>query len=121
MRSKELKDRAQLLRDQSFYDLFELMVENSQILKEITPTKRRPWLSHVVEEIYDNQGGKCAICGCDLEYGRHEVDHIIPHCYGGGNERSNLQLACLKCNREKRNLADPTDLLNYLEDRVMNL
>lgn len=121
MRSKELKDRAQRVKSQSLYDLFAVLVENSNILKQIAPAKRKAWLSHVIEELYERQGGRCAICARDLEYGTHEVDHIIPHSYGGGNERSNLQLACQGCNRAKRNSVDPVDLLDYLEDRAMNL
>lgn len=121
MRSQELKKRAQRLEEQSFYDLVAAVIENSKILKEISPVKRRPWIARVVEELYTKQGGACAICGQALEYGSHEVDHIIPHSHGGGNESTNLQLACRSCNRSKRNNVDPVALLDYLENRAMNL
>jgi 5-methylcytosine-specific restriction endonuclease McrA len=49
-----------------------------------------------------------------------DVDHKIPFCYGGGHERTNLQLAHPSCNRSRRSSVDPRDLLRYLEDRYMN-
>lgn len=121
MRSKEIKDMAKRLEQESFYRLFETVVEASEILKSIATSKRKMWISHVIEDLYDQQQGKCAICGLDLDYGSHEVDHIIPHSFGGGNERANLQLACRNCNRSKRNTVDPNSLLEYLEGRAMNL
>lgn len=51
----------------------------------------------------------------------YEVDHIIPFKYGGGNERTNIQLARPPCNLQKGSTVDPHDLLKYLEDRYMNL
>ncbi len=64
-----------------------------------TGTKRtsgRPWLRlrHVVlvEEPV------CQICGCKPSV---EVDHIVPLCKGGTDERSNLQGVCLACHEEK--------------------
>jgi hypothetical protein len=50
-----------------------------------------------------------------------DVDHKIPFCYGGGNERGNIQLAHSACNRLKRAEVNPHDLLAYLEDQYMNL
>lgn len=121
MKSTDLMNRAKALEEKRFLELFQLVVENSEILKSIRPPKRKLWLSHVIERIYLDQDGKCAICNSKLEYGMHEVDHIIPHSYGGGNERANLQLACMSCNRSKRNSVDPVDLLEYLEDVYMNI
>lgn len=42
---------------------------------------------------------------------KHEPDHIIPLQHGGGTEKDNLALACMRCNRYKgANVAsyDPT-------------
>jgi CRISPR/Cas system Type II protein with McrA/HNH and RuvC-like nuclease domain len=121
MKSTDLLNRAKSLESKSFYNLFALVVENSEILKTISTPKRKAWISDVIEEIYHKQNGCCAICGKELEYGSHEVDHVIPHSYGGGNERGNLQLTCITCNRSKRNNVDPHELLKYLEDKAMNL
>jgi len=118
--SGELKKRARSLEQTSFYEFFNILVDCSEILKQIRPVQRRPWLAKVIKEIYSDQEGKCAICAKPLEFGSHEVDHIIPFCYGGGNERGNLRITCVSCNRKKRNLVEPQDLLRYLEDRYMN-
>lgn len=40
----------------------------------------------------------CASCGATELL---TLDHIIPLVYGGTNERSNLQILCLSCNRLK--------------------
>lgn len=64
------------------------------------PTKlRRP--------LYDEQGGRCAICGQEIELDRIDdgryvhIDHRIPHSNGGQTLRGNAQLAHAECNREK--------------------
>jgi 5-methylcytosine-specific restriction endonuclease McrA len=49
-----------------------------------------------------------------------DVDHKIPFCYGGGHERTNLQLAHASCNRSRQSSVAPRDLLRYLESRYMN-
>ena len=118
--ARNLEQRANKLREQSFYQLFESVVECSELLQQINPSRRRPWLASVIEEMFEVQDGLCGICNKPMNFGEHEVDHVIPVCYGGGNERGNLQLAHTKCNRMKRTEVDPHDLLRYLEDRYMN-
>jgi len=119
--SKLLRKQSQNLSRKKNAELFLLLVECSDILKKISPNKRKPWLSRVIEDLYDEQGGRCALCDEPLEFGKHHVDHKIPFCYGGGNERNNIQLAHPSCNRNKRAEVDPHDLLLYLEDRYMNI
>jgi CRISPR/Cas system Type II protein with McrA/HNH and RuvC-like nuclease domain len=97
------------------------VVECSDILKELDPNHRRLWLSELIQDLYREQKGKCGICGRKVEWGDHHVDHIIPFCYGGGNEPANLQIAHPHCNRSKRKEVDPWDLLRYLEGRYLNL
>jgi 5-methylcytosine-specific restriction endonuclease McrA len=121
MNSADILKRSKRLERESFYDLFDALTECSSILNEIKPNKRRMWLIHVVDELYRGQKGLCAICGEKITQRSCEVDHVIPFCYGGGNEKGNLQLACLRCNRTKSKKVDPRDLLEYLEDRAMNL
>lgn len=118
-RTSATKDRAVIQQNHTFSQLFATLVECSDILKAISPAKRRPWLVHVLDEIYQRQNGRCACCAIKLE--SHEVDHIVPFAYGGGNERANLQLLCRPCNRSKGASVEPSILLRYLEDRVMNL
>jgi CRISPR/Cas system Type II protein with McrA/HNH and RuvC-like nuclease domain len=47
----------------------------------------------------ERDGEKCIYCGSTHKI---EVDHIVPLSYGGSNEIENLQLACKRCNFEKR-------------------
>ncbi len=118
--SIDLVKRAKSLEKTSFYQFFDTLVECSEVLKQIRPVRRHPWLVEVIKEIYNDQDGKCALCGEPLELGAHEVDHIIPFCYGGGSERGNIQITCMSCNRKKRHSVEPQYLLRYLEDRYMN-
>ncbi|WP_416367182.1 HNH endonuclease [Pseudomonas tohonis] len=87
----------------------------------MAPTRRRLWIIDVVKDLHREQNGICALCSLPLGLSDIDVDHKIPFCYGGGNERGNIQLAHSSCNRSKRAEVDPHDLLLYLEDRYMNL
>jgi len=78
-------------------------------------------MEQVSRSLHEKQGGICPLCGKKVEFGLHDVDHIIPHSLGGGNERSNLQITHKSCNRSKKASVDLDDLIVYLEDRVMNL
>lgn len=53
-----------------------------------------------VADIRAWQRDKCACCRVPLR-GRGEVDHIIALSNGGSNDRRNLQLLCVTCNRSK--------------------
>jgi len=117
----DLMQRARAIERRSFNELWTLVVETASVLTEIDPPRRRAWLASVVERMVEEQDGFCGLCGLSLSNDAVEVDHIIPFCYGGGNERDNLQVTHMRCNREKRNSVDPVDLLRYLEDRYMNL
>jgi hypothetical protein len=113
--------QAKQLEAETWTDFWSVVVECSDLMKAFHPNKRRPWLSHVIEELYKEQGGLCAIGGEALALSECTVDHRIPFCYGGGNERKNLQLACLSHNQQKGRMGvDPLDLLKYLEDKYMN-
>lgn len=117
---QETYKRSQRIKQETFYTLWDYVEDCSSILKEINPTKRKMWLQDVLDDLYEEQNGKCAICGGQLDSEYH-VDHKIPFSKGGGNERSNLQLAHPKCNQSKGNAVDIIELLNYLEDIYMNL
>lgn len=53
-----------------------------------------------VAAIFLAQKGKCAYCRKKVKE-KYEVDHIVPLAKGGANDKSNLQITCPKCNREK--------------------
>lgn len=51
--------------------------------------------------LLDEQNGKCAYCGCDLnESGKH-LDHIIPISRGGLHTANNVHWTCPTCNLSK--------------------
>ncbi len=51
--------------------------------------------------LFDEQNGKCAYCGCDLnESGKH-LDHIIPIAKGGLHTANNVHWVCPTCNLSK--------------------
>lgn len=55
-------------------------------------------------QLLGRDGENCYLCGNHLEVDRFEVEHIIPRVRGGGDELSNLALACKRCNRAKHGL-----------------
>ncbi len=63
----------------------------------------RGWLSHKKRVyLWQKQGGKCAVCGCDLQGNRIEEDHIQSLEADGDNELDNWQLICaIPCHRDK--------------------
>lgn len=117
----DLAARAKAVERQAYHEFWGNLAECSQILKMMAPARRRLWITHVVQDLHRMQNGLCALCGQPLMLSDMDVDHKIPFCYGGGNERANIQLAHSSCNRSRRAEVDPHDLLNYLEDRYMNL
>ena len=102
-------------------DLWATLEDCSGILAELDPKRRRPFLATVVLDLHSQQGGTCALCGGPLDLSSFHVDHRIPFCWGGGNERGNLQLAHPRCNQSKGDMVELHDLVPYLEDRVLNL
>jgi 5-methylcytosine-specific restriction endonuclease McrA len=95
-------------------DLWPIITECSTILREMAPIKRRLFMDHVITELYEDQGGTCALCGELLELSNLHVDHRIPFTWGGGNEHGNLQLAHPSCNQSKGGSVDLQDLISTL-------
>lgn len=52
--------------------------------------------------LYLAAGGKCEMCGVDLEPGWHG-DHVLPYSKGGATIIENGQALCPECNRKKGN------------------
>ena len=52
-------------------------------------------------EVYERQGGKCAICGRPFDIEMMEADHITPWVEGGRTIADNCQMLCRDCNRRK--------------------
>lgn len=57
----------------------------------------------VLSQLLDRDGSHCAYCQqpTSLTYPDPHVDHVVPKSRGGGNELSNLVIACPACNCSK--------------------
>tara|TARA_R110000744_G_scaffold323010_1_gene428888 strand:+ start:675 stop:1043 length:369 start_codon:yes stop_codon:yes gene_type:complete len=95
--------------------------EATKRLNEIAPIPRKKWVDSVTNQLWMKQGGKCAICHDPMSRESFDVDHIVPHSKGGGNERTNLRLTHVSCNRSRGNNCDRRPVIENLEDRAMNL
>ena len=54
--------------------------------------------------VYKKMNGRCAYCGCELEYKDMQVDHVIPinGCLEQGEDTlDNMLPACRSCNHYK--------------------
>lgn len=65
--------------------------------------------------VYDKCNGRCAYCGCELEYGKMQVDHAKPLKIGGADDISNYLPACRSCNHYKSTL-DVEGYRKYLSE-----
>ena len=55
------------------------------------------------QQVLQESGGRCALCGATKKERPLDIDHIIPKSKGGKNAHENLQVLCSKCNQEKGN------------------
>lgn len=56
--------------------------------------------------VFEKTNGRCAYCGCILDYNTFHIDHIIPKSKSQNNSSdiNNLMPACQDCNLIKSNL-----------------
>jgi 5-methylcytosine-specific restriction endonuclease McrA len=63
------------------------------------------------DELWERQGGCCALCAAPLDddpaLGPTEDDHAVPHALDGGEEIDNRQLVHRACHASKTNTARP--------------
>ena len=81
----------------------------------------------VRKAVYQKYGGRCAYCGCELEYKDMQVDHIVPvyhisplHWDNLGNEIENLMPSCRMCNFYKStfSIEEFRERLQTMTDRL---
>jgi 5-methylcytosine-specific restriction endonuclease McrA len=78
------------------------------------PRQKFPWSEY--KRMYERQGGICPLCQevMPLIRGKIEMDHINPGLVGEEfNARTNRQVVCRGCNREKSALSIPAQAKRY--------
>jgi 5-methylcytosine-specific restriction endonuclease McrA len=60
------------------------------------------WTHEDIVEQYFIQNGRCLYCCVPIAKGEFQTDHIVALVNGGTNARSNLALACVRCNQTKQ-------------------
>src|SRR3984893_18108389 len=80
---EEIKKKSESLKKLSFQHFWTDVVECSELMKQLDPNQRRPWIVDVICQMYEEQAGRCALTGHPLD-ASFEVDHIVPVSYGGG-------------------------------------
>lgn len=66
--------------------------------------KRRKLNKAERQAVYEKCNGKCAYCGCDLEYKDMQVEHVTPLSICGTDTLDNMLPACRSCNHYKSTL-----------------
>jgi len=51
--------------------------------------------------VYRDQDGVCYLCKSRFSFDELELDHVFPLAAGGKHQRSNVAMACIRCNRSK--------------------
>ena len=63
----------------------------------------RTFDDYIKSTIYEQQGGKCAICGKSFEISEMHADHKKAWSKGGKTVAENCQMLCVDCNLKKSN------------------
>jgi hypothetical protein len=85
----------------------------SKALRNKLPEDQREGLE---EFLWAKSGGNCSLCEEPLNLAADiiEPDHEVPEAEGGANDRANLKLAHIACNRAKKN-SPSIDVRPYLK------
>lgn len=84
------------------FKLHAVEIQNGELAEDQQPFDRSPSRiipSHVKQEVWKRDGGKCVMCGATTEL---HFDHILPFSKGGTSGKSdNVQLLCARHNLQK--------------------
>lgn len=79
------------------------------------------------DRVFDRDKYTCRYCGSgrlspEQNFSDLQLDHVVPWCYGGGNQLENLVVACGSCNQTKGPKcwvpSGYEELLAYLRDCI---
>jgi len=78
-------------------------------------------------EVFCRDNGRCQYCNADLlcsfsTYWSATVDHVIPRCENGSDDKENLKLACPACNAilSRTKLKTYEERKKYVISRIAN-
>jgi hypothetical protein len=73
------------------------IIKNSDLSKS-GQRQRRIIPEHILEAVFERDGGQCVLCGATEEL---QFDHILHHSKGGADTVENLRLLCRTCNQRR--------------------
>lgn len=80
-------------------NLRELRVQRNEAQKQAQKVSRRALTAKERMAILSKTGGRCHICGGDIDpHSYWEADHVLRHAVGGGNKSDNYLAAHGLCN-----------------------
>ncbi len=62
---------------------------------------RRRWTQNQRIKVYNKTNGRCAYCGCELNFNEMVLDHVVSLHNCGKDEIENLIASCRECNYYK--------------------
>lgn len=81
------------------------------------------------KELFEEQNGKCALCGCQLHLDKSkpldmrylQIDHIKPKSMGGQEEKGNYRGLCRGCNASRNNISGDRliEVMKYQLENIM--
>lgn len=92
--------------------IFNLCLDcNNKIRREYNRLRSKAGRDYTRWEVFEDDNFTCYICEEILDPSVFSpdpksltIDHVIPLCKGGTDERSNVRTACMDCNRKKNDM-----------------
>ena len=71
------------------------------LTRDVKHLNLRAFPNGMKQRVYEQQDGKCAMCGDSFDISAMEADHVTPWVEGGGTVETNCQMLCKSDNRTK--------------------
>lgn len=93
------ENRKPLPNGMSVFMILEKGEPSNSFALSYMPNRRKPITKAEREAVYEMFDGHCAYCGCHIEYGEMQVDHVTSHYRNMGKDRlDNYFPSCADCN-----------------------